>query len=220
MGFLVTIIEWEGVLVDVRRRYWAAHREAIESVGFQGPTEEEFWRLWRAGEPDSKMVPHGKSHQVAEYVRRRQERIDASDLMEDDEAQKGAAANLRVLKNLGVCHLATLCRNRAGINTALDRLDLWMYFDRKEVLPDDRGRRVALLRELVGGQRSALAVAGTVAFAYAASEAGCRVVGMNHALAYPKRLRQVGVDVFYESLDALTDALTRRDPELQRIGLY
>jgi hypothetical protein len=33
-------------------------------------------------------------------------------------------------------------------------------------------------------------------------------------------LRQVGVDVFYADLDALTDAITKRDPDLERIGIF
>jgi hypothetical protein len=45
------------------------------------------------------------------------------------------------------------------------------------------------------------------------------VVGIKNGPVYPKFLRQVGVDVFYDDLDQLTDALARHDPELQRIGI-
>jgi len=34
---------------------------------------------------------------------------------------------------------------------------------------------------------------------------------------FPKFMQQVGVDVFFDSLDDLTDALARRSPELQKI---
>lgn len=219
MSYLNTIVEYEGVVIDVLPRYWAAHREGMKAVKFEGPTQAEFWRLWRIGSPDSTFLPIGKPHHVAEYTRIRNERINATDLMALDVAQPGASENLRVLKQLGACHLATLCDNRAGINATLDRLDLWIHFDKKMVLPKDSDRRVTTLREMMGEHACTLVVAGSVPFAYAANEAGARVVGMKTGLAYPKNLRQVGVDVFFDSLDALTDALTRRDPDLLRIGL-
>jgi len=56
--------------------------------------------------------------------------------------------------------------------------------------------------------------------AYAAGEAGCRTVGLKNGPAVPKLLRQVGVDVLFESLDELTDALSSHHPDLQRIGVF
>lgn len=218
MGFLTTIVEYEGALVNVRPRYWAAHQEAIAAVGFGGPTEDEFWRLVRTGASDGQMVPHARTPKVLEYAALRNQRINSSDLMALDEAWPEAAINLKVLKDMGTCHIASLCPNRDGLNAALNRLDLWMYFDKKQVLPADSDRRVTALREMAGGTRT-MAVAGTVAFAYAANEAGCRVVGMKTGLAYPKQFRQVGVDVFFDSLDDLTEALARHDAQLQRIGV-
>ncbi len=218
MGFLTTIIEYDGALVNVRPRYWAAHREAIAAVGWNGPTEEEFWRLVRTGAPDSLRVPRAKTAQVLEYARRRDERLHASDLIALDEAWPDPPANLKILKDMGTCHLVSLCQNRDALNASLDRLDLWMYFDKKQVLPADSDRRVEALREMTSGTRT-MAVAGSVPFAYAANEAGCRVVGLKRGLAFPKQMRQVGVDVFYESLDELTDALGSHDPDLQRIGV-
>lgn len=219
LNYLTTLVELEGVVLDVKARYWRAHREAIEGVGLAGPDEEEFWRLLRSGASDGHMVRQGRDRHVIEYRKQRDKRIDATDLMALDEAQPGAAVNLKLLKGYGTAHLVTLCRNREGINATLDRLDLWMYFDRKEVLPESRDRRAALLRELAGEGRPTLAVAGTVPFALAANDAGCRVVGMKTGLAFPKFMRQVGVDVFYDSLDALTEAIAGRDPALQKIGL-
>lgn len=218
MSYLNTIIEWEGPVVDVRPRYWAAHEAAIRAIGFQGPTADEFWRLHRTGAAIGMMVPGGKAHHVTEYTRVRNEKIDSTELMALDELQPKAIENLKILKGMGTCHLASLCQNREGINAALNRLDVWIYFEHKRSLPTDSDRRTAVLREMTGGQRT-LAVAGSVAFAFAAGEAGCRVVGIKNGPTFPKFLRQVGVDVFYDDLDQLTDAYSRRDPDLQRIGI-
>jgi len=220
LSFLNTIVEFEGPVVDVRPRYWSAHKSAVTAINFEGPPPDEFWRLVRTGATDGMMVRYGKSHHIAEYTRLRDEARDGTELMKLDEAQPKAADNLRVLKGMGVCHLVTHCQNREGINATLNRLDLWMYFDQKRVLPADRDRRVQALREVIGGHRVTLAVVGTVPMAYAAGEAGCRVVGVRTGLAVPKLLQQVGVDVFYDSLDDLTDALASRDPDLQRIGIF
>lgn len=220
MNFLNTILEFEGPVIDVRPRCWAAHREAVAAVGFEGPPESEFWRLLRMGIPDGQLIRYGKDRHVREYAKIRDERVEATDLMALDELQPGATENLRVLKKLGACHLVTLSRNRDGINATLDRLDVWMHFDQKRALPEDRDRRVEAMKEIVGGQRSTLAVVGTVPMAYIANEAGCRVVGIRNGPAFPKRLRQVGVDVFYNDLEELTEAVTTRDPDLQRIGLF
>lgn len=218
MAFLNTLVEFEGVVADVRARYWAAHCEALTATGLRGPTADEFWRLIRIGAPDGMFVPHAKPAQVVEYKRARDARIEASDLMRLDEAQPAAAPNLKLLKSLGSSHLVTLSRNREGINATLDRLEVWMHFDQKRALPEDRDRRVDALRELVGGQRT-LAIVGTIPMAYAAGEAGCRVVALRTGLAFPKRFQQMGVDVIYDDLDQLTEALTRRAPELQKLGV-
>jgi hypothetical protein len=137
-----------------------------------------------------------------------------------DELQPGAGVNLKVLKQLGNAHLVTLCQNREGINATLDRLEVWMHFDRKAALPENRDRRVEEIGKLCGEHRVTLAIVGTVPMAYAAGEAGCRMVGLKSGPAVPKVLRQVGVDVFYADLDALTDAITKRDPDLERIGIF
>jgi phosphoglycolate phosphatase-like HAD superfamily hydrolase len=218
LAFLTTIVEYEGALVNVRPRYWAAHQEAIAAVGFRGPTEDEFWRLLRTGASDGQMVPHAKTPKVLEYTAIRNARINSSELMELDQGWPGSEVDLKVLKDMGTCHIASLCPNRDGLNAALNRLEVWMYFDKKQVLPADSDRRVEALQEMTGGTRT-MAVAGTVPFAYAANEAGCRVVGMKTGLAFPKQFRQVGVDVFFDSLDDLTEALARHDPDLQRIGV-
>jgi phosphoglycolate phosphatase-like HAD superfamily hydrolase len=219
MSFLNTILEWEGPIVDIRPRFLAAHGEAIRAIGYEGPPEDEVWRLYRLNSPDATMIRFGKAPKVAEYSRIRSERLDSTDLMALDELQPLVVENLKVLKNMGACHLVSLSANRDGINATLNRLDVWLYFEQKRPLPQDRERRVEAIKQLTGGHHRTLAVAGTVSFAFAAGEAGCRVVGIKSGPCFPKLLRQVGVDVFYENLDELTDALARRDPELQRIGI-
>jgi len=220
MAFLNIIIEYEGPVVDVEPRYWAAHQAAIQAVGFHGPPRSEFWRLWRTGATDSQFVRFGRPEKVADYARIRAETIDSTDLMALDQSGPKVAENLRLLKQTGSCQLVSLSRNREGLNAALDRLDLWMHFESKQCLPEDRDRRVEALHKLAGGMRVTLAVVGTVPMAYAAGEAGCRTVGLKNGPAVPRLLRQVGVDVFFESLDELTDALTTRHPDLQRIGIF
>jgi hypothetical protein len=75
------------------------------------------------------------------------------------------------------------------------------------------------IKELMGARRT-LAIVGTVPMAYAAGEAGCLTVGVRNGPTFPKLLQQVGVDVFYDDLDQLVDAITQRDEPLQRIGLF
>lgn len=218
LSLLNTIVEFEGPVVDVKPRYWATHCEAIGAIGLTGPTESEWWRLLRLNSPDGALAAHAKGEKLAAYSKTVRDRRDASDLMLLDEAQPGAAENLRVLKGLGSCHLVTLCSNRDGINATLDRLQLWMHFDQKRVLPEHRERRVAAIQEVMSGPRT-LAIVGTVPMAYAAGEAGCRTVGIRNGPTFPKLLQQVGVDVFFDDLEQLTDAITKRDEALQRIGV-
>ena len=220
MGFLTTIIEYEGPVANTRPRWWAAHQAAAKAVGLEGPTSDEFWRLIRTGVPDGTIMRAARPAQLIEYTRIRNAQLESNELMALDEPQPALKPNLQLLKQMGTCHLVSLCRNREGINTALNRFDIWMYLDKKSMLPEDRSRRVPSLKEMVPGHGSTLAVVGTVAVAYVATEAGCRCVGLNDGPNYPKFLRQVGVDAFFDSLDELTDALARRAPELERLGLH
>lgn len=220
MAFLNTIVEFEGPVVDVEPRCWAAHQAAVRAVGFQGPPQAEFWRLWRTGAADAQFVRFGRPQKAGDYARIRAEQIDTTELMALDQAGPKTPENLRLLKQMGSCHLVSLSRNRDGLNATLDRLDIWMHFESKQCLPENRDRRVEALRRLAGGYRVTLAIVGTVPMAYAAGEAGCRTVGLKNGPAVPKLLRQVGVDVFFESLDELTDALISRHPDLLRIGVF
>lgn len=225
-----TIIELEGPVLNVRPRYWAAHRAAMDAIGFEGPEEEEYWRLVRQNAPVGMIVRRAKPDQIETYLKVRNEQLQSTALMELDELTALAQGSLRVLKDRGPCHLVSLCQNREGINATLDRLDIWMYFDRKMMLPEDRPRRIGALKELTAaqsfgpsagaGQGVAMAVVGTVPIAYAAGEAGCRAVGIRGGPTFPKNLQQVGVDVMFDSLDELTDALATRDPQLQKIGIH
>lgn len=219
MSFLNTIIELEGPVVNVRPRCWAAHRAAAAELGFDGVAEDEFWRLLRTGTADGMFLRQAKPAKVAEYARRRAELLESSELMQLDTAQPAVHENLRVLKSLGNCHLVTLAQNRDAVNATINRLELWLYFDQKRSLPSESDHRVAALKELAGLHHSSLVVAGSVPLAYAAGEAGCHVVALRNGLAFPKFFQQVGVDVCYDDIEELTDALTRRAPELQKIGL-
>lgn len=218
MSLFNTIIEFEGGVVDVQPRYWAAHRAAMTALKMSGPTQSEWWRLTRLNSPDSLYAPAARGPLLAEYIRVRNEHRDSTEAMQMDEAPPGTEGSLRMLKQMGPCHLATLCSNRDGINATLDRLSVWMNFDQKKVLPEHRERRVVAIRELMGSMRT-LMVVGTVPMAYAAGEAGCLTVGLRNGPTFPKLLQQVGVDVFYDSLDQLTDAIANRDEGLRRIGL-
>src|SRR5262245_2789401 len=131
MSYLNTILEWEGSIINVRPRYWAAHQAAVKSAGFQGPPADEFWRLYRTGASDGLMVPYGKPHHIAEYTRVRNEKINSTELMALDELQPAVVENLKVLKSMGGCHMASLCQNRDGVNATLNRLDVWLYFEQK-----------------------------------------------------------------------------------------
>ncbi|NLX12423.1 MAG: hypothetical protein GXY44_02050 [Phycisphaerales bacterium] len=219
MSYFNTIIEWEGVVVDVRARYWMAHKTAVAKVGYDGPTEDEFWRLLKTGAADGQMVRFGREGKVTDYACMRDEYLRSNELMVKDELLPTVWENLLVLKRLGGCHLVTLCPNIEGVNAALNRLDVWMNFDQKRALPADRERRKQILKDMAGGQRRTLVVAGTVPLAYAAADAGLAVVGMKTGLAFPQRMRQVGVDLFFETLDELTEAMTRHDPQLERLGV-
>ncbi len=112
MPFLNTIIEYDGIIVNNRKRAWAAHKAAIDQVGFAGPGPDDFWRLYRLNAPDSQRVPLGKTPVVLQYARLRDERSEATDLIALDEPQPHLETSLKLLKQLGACHLVTLCRNR------------------------------------------------------------------------------------------------------------
>lgn len=219
MGFLNVIVELEGPVLDIRPRYWAAHRAAADAGRFTGPAPDEFWRLVKTGAQPGQFIPAARPAQVAEYQRLQEAGFHSNELINLDEPQPKAVVSLKVLKQMGACHLISSGRNREGINAVLNRHELWLYFDKKVLLPADSDRRVTAIRELVGENRQTLAIVSSVPVAFAASEAGCLMIGVTSGPAYPKQLRQVGVDVCFDSLDALTDALGTHHPDLQRLGL-
>ncbi len=204
------IIELDGAVVDIRQRYYQAHRLAQNELGLASRTPDEFWRLFRKGAPPIEIVRPHRIAQVDDYARRFAELIVRDDLLALDRPQADAATSLAALGALGICCLVVRRPRRAAVQELLDRHELWRFFRTMRMMPPEQERRAMQFAELAQGDGRALAIVASDSMALSARQAGLITIGVAAGACTPKRLQQAGADLNVASLSELVEII--RDP--------
>jgi phosphoglycolate phosphatase-like HAD superfamily hydrolase len=214
------LIDMDGPLVDIRPRLYALHKELIGETGLAPRPPEEFWQMIRRGEPLDRHLGQARPAHRDAYGRSFVERCEREDLLALDTMQPEVAQNLRVLKDMGVCHLITLRLNRQGAQQALDRCDICHFFDQLRVLSQVRSARIEQLKELAGGDPKTMVVTSSDSILIAARECSLFTVGIGNGPATPQRLRQAGADFVAKDLSELVDHLRPLSEAIRRAGWH
>jgi phosphoglycolate phosphatase-like HAD superfamily hydrolase len=212
------IVELDGPIVDVRPRYYEAHRRVQGELGLASRNADEFWRLVRKGAPPVEVVRPHRFGQVDEYVRLFAARVTMEDLLALDRPQPDASAAMVGLSDIAICKLVVLRGDRNAAQRLLDQYELWRFFRTLRLLSQDRARRIAQLSELTERGAQAIVAAGTDALARSAREAGFLVVGVGNGCCTPMRLRQAGADALVKDLSELLEIIRRPTDEILRAG--
>ncbi len=213
------LIEMDGPLVNVEPRYYAVHRQVMESLGLPKLDRAMFWRLVRRVAPTSELVLGGREKHFQAYKQAMIERLEADEVLELDEAQPEADGAMRALRSLGEPVLVTMRLNRPGGQAVLNRLGLSEFFLRLCGLSQSQQRRTDQLTELAGENRRVVVVAASEPVILAAREADLPVVGISNGPRTPQQLRRAGTDVVFTDLDAFAVALAGGSDEIRRAGV-
>lgn len=214
------LIELDGPVVDVRPRYYRAHRLVQGELGLASRDADEFWRLVRKGAGAAEIVRPHRPGQLEAYAQRFEAALLSDSLIELDVLQEDAVIHVSALSEVAPCSLVSVRPDRQGIQRLLDRYELWRHFRVLRLLSQDRSVRMSQLTEWIGQADQTVAAVASETMVLSAREAGAVVVGMANGACTPRRLRQAGADVVLADLGELLEAVRQSSDELIRAGYH
>lgn len=216
---MMILIEFDGVLADVRAVYYAAHCRSARESGWSWLDEPTFWRLIRTKGRQSGLLPGARAGLVESYHARFESEVEATENIAQFDSRPGCAAALRKLARHGSCASVTVGCNVDARRAVLESGKIGAVVDRLDGLHEDPRRRPGELTILATRQPRTMVVAAGDALIRAAGQAGLFCVGVSSGSCSARRLHQAGADVVYSNLEELVDSLNRGAPDLIRVGL-
>lgn len=202
-------IEADGVLLNLKARYWHAYSAGVAKIGLARTDETTFWRLLRTGAADDRLLQRAKEHHLKVFRAEFDDALERKDALDSLAPHEDIDAALIRLIKRGRCTVFTAGSNR------LDRLNQ---------LPGSVIEENSLLDagDIVSTAKSEPAHAVLVAeykTARGCIDAGLRTVGIASGSSIAKRLAATGVGAVYRDLEAFVDAMDCGDEPLVRMGL-
>ena len=214
-----TIIEVDGVLLDLRSAYYVAHRKAAEEVGWAHLSEAEFWSTLRKHGHTAPVLRGAKPIKQAQYADAFAQRLESEEALAELRAQPAAVQLLRILRGDRRLSLVTLGQNIAARQAALDRAGLRGHDAGLTTLNADPRRRAGELSALGGGDSRAIVVAASDVLLRAAGSANLMGIGVSSGACAPNRLHQAGASVVFPDAAALVEAILAGSAQLARVGI-
>ncbi len=212
------LIELDGPVVDIRPRYYRAHRLVQGELGLASRDADEFWRLVRKGAGAAEIVRPHRSGQLAAYAQRFEAALLSDSLLELDVPQKDVVIHVSGLREVAPCSLVSVRPDRQATQRLLDRHELWRHFRILRLLSQDRSVRMSQLTDWVRQSDQTVAAVASETMVLSAREAGAVVVGVANGASTPRRLRQAGADMVVADLGELVEAVQQSSDELIRAG--
>lgn len=216
---MLILIEFDGVLADLRAVFYAAHCSAARASGWSWLDESTFWRLIRTKGKQAGFLPGARAGLVESYRARFESEVEATENISQFEWRPGCADALGKLSRHGSCASLTLGSNLDARRAVLEGGGIGDFMNRLDGLHEDPRRRPGELTILATGQPRTIVVAADDSLIRAAGQAELLCVGVSAGSCSARRLHQAGADVVYSELEELVDSLDRGAPDLVRAGL-
>ena len=213
------IVEFEGIVVDLRSVWYEVYRDAAEAVGWSRVDEATFWRLTRKDGSNAAVLPTARPVKYKEYTAQFDERIERTETIERYAVRDKVPEVMRRIRRHGAVSLVTFGTNVLARRAVVAGRNLDGRVEPCESLNADPRRRPAELRALCGGDRRTIVVATTDSLLRAAGSAELFSVGMARGACSVRRLHQAGADVVLDDLADLADSLDNGATALIQAGL-
>jgi phosphoglycolate phosphatase len=178
----ILLLDLDGPILDVRRRYYAAHRRAAEGLPEVRMLDAQaYWAAKRRRAPLAEVlgVP-ADDPAVARYRVCWLEVIEADDLLALDGVQPRAVEALERLRVFPERVVVTLRTSEGGVRATLERLDLLPLVTAVEVVSHAAGsKRSAFARRGAGAVAATVAIGDTEVDIEAAQHAGFPVIAVS-----------------------------------------
>lgn len=213
------IIEFDGVLTDLRAVYYAAHRAAAEALGWSKLDEATFWQTTRSKGRQGVYLRGARPGLSEKYHPTFDARLERDDAIVALTMAKDTSATVHLLKQHGTCVGVTLGSNVAARRAWLERQELVAAFEEFHGLNADSRRRPAELIALAAGDRRTIVVAAGDTLLRAAAQTDLLKVAVSTGACSLRRLHQAGADVIYADLAELAESLDSGASDLIHAGL-
>lgn len=213
------ILEFDGVIADVMPGYFAAHRDAAQSVGWSRLDEPTFRRLTRTRGSEAELLPGAKPAKMASYRVAWDRLVEADAAVSSLKPQAGLPEFVRQLRRFGSLIVVTVRPNIEARRHWLDRqggLDAISCFER---LSDDPRRRPVELKVLAANDDRTIVVGSSDTLVRSADAGELFVIGLSTGDCSVKRLTQAGARLVYAAPEQLSNSLQTGGADLVRAGM-
>lgn len=197
----LVIVDLDGPLVDVSRRYFAAHRRAVEAVGTTSipQTAEELWAAKRLRRPPAQLL--GDPSRAVAYAEAYRAIVEEDALLLLDTPRKGATEALTRLVAAREALILTLRSNVTAARQQVERFGIAALCPVHFVIHTLAGKG-ARARQLVAGRRVGAVIGDSEADAAVARVVGAPFVAIGSGVRAPDLLRDENPAVIVDDLAA------------------
>ncbi len=207
---IVALIDLDGPVLDVRRRYFRVHTAAADGLlGCRALSAEEYWRAKRERQTLATILGRPDGHpDLARYAARWRQLIESADQLGLDEIQPGAHDALRRFRVVPKLVLVTMRSSPSGVEVTLDRLSLRPLVDHVEIIPHSQGSKQPAFTRLGTSDPVATVVIGDTEIDIEAAQAlHFRTVAVSNGIRTPQWLAELGADAVVADLGGAADLL-------------
>jgi len=213
------IIEFDGVLTDVRSSYYEAHRRVAESLGWSRLDESTFWRTLRSKGRDGVYLRGARMGLADKHYPAFEQECEREEILAACEPMEGTVECLKHLSRHGTLMAVTMGPNVGARRALAERGGLIRHLEVLEGLDSNPRRRPGELTALSEGDRRAIIVASTDSLIRAAAQTELLKIGISTGVCSIRRLHQAGADLVYSELTALAESLDSGATDLIEAGL-
>lgn len=131
MSSRVLLLDFDGTLVDISRKYWFVYSTFVRMHDGIPLEREEYWSIKRSGASDGQIlavsgVPSAKGPELGVHIRRV---IESPDALEHDELFPGVKELLHHLSRKSRFYLVSARRNRGRLLEQVESFNISSYFE-------------------------------------------------------------------------------------------
>lgn len=209
-------LEAEGVLLDLKSRFWRAYSQAAAHVGLARTDEGTFWRLVRTGAGDDRYLQRAKDHHIKTFRAKFDESLQSPESVALMTPHEDIADALVRLRRRGDCVLFSSARDAANqFNPLIRPLAETIKLDTAAI-------QVLSIEQMLAAARSEPAhvvLAAEFTTVRRCDDAGVRTIAIASGSAIAKRLAGAGAIATYRDLEQFADAMDESAKELVKAGI-
>lgn len=197
------IFDLDGTLIDVRLRHYQVYADCLREAGIEPLAPGAYWSRRRAGESTLRIAAETPGPIFSRFTSLWNERIETPRYLDMDRAFSGTRSLLDSLAGDHELLLLTLRRNRAALESQLQRLGLERPFRRVICADNGQASDKAALLAGAGAVHDTWVIGDSEADIALGRAIGARTLSVSCGVRSPAFLQRAGADSLADSALAL-----------------